>query len=103
MNVFEIPLTADAQTFTITLGAVEYQLTVVWRDAVDGGWFLNIADAQGVSIIAGIPLVTGCNLLEQYDYLSFGGELRVQTDNDPDTIPTFDNLGTNSHLYFVTA
>lgn len=102
MNTYEVPLNAQAETFTIALGGVFYRLMVIYRDATEGGWVIDIADADGVPMVGGIPLVTGCDLLEQYGHLGFTGSLVVQTDHDPDTVPTFENLGTTSHLYFVT-
>ena len=45
----------------------------------------------------GIPLVTGCDLLEQYAYLEFGGELWVEGEMPA----TPDNLGTEVELVFV--
>lgn len=99
--VFEIPLTPTPQRFGITLGGVDYVLTVYWAAVEDGGWVLNIADASGRPIISGIKLVTGANLLAGYAYLGFTGTLAVQTDHDTDALPTFDNLGLTSHLYFV--
>lgn len=101
MAVYEIPLSAKPETFTIALAGKSYRLTVIWRDAVDGGWVLDIADANGNRLVGGIPLVTGCDLLAQYSHLGFGGALVVQTDHDPDAVPTFANLGSTSHLYFV--
>ena len=101
MIVREIPLTAESQTFGIPLAGTTYRLTVMWRDPAPG-WVLDIADASGVPMVQGIPLVTGANLLGQHAHLGFGGALYVQTDNDPDAIPTLDNLGGSSHLYFVT-
>lgn len=103
MAVFEIPLSPQAQTFDITLGTKTYKLTVAWNDAPSGGWVLDIADANDVPILTGIPLVTGANLLEQFDYLDLGGELQVQTDFDLNAVPTFGNLGVTSHLYFITS
>lgn len=103
MAIFEVPLTPKPQRFFIALAGVNYQLTVQWRAADEAGWTLDIADAQSVPIVEGIPLVTGADLLGQYGYLGFGGQLRVQTDTDPDAVPTFTNLGGASHLYFVTA
>lgn len=102
-TIYEVPLSPSPQTFGITLGGVAYQLTLSWRDAAMSGWVLDIADQTGGSIISGIPLVTGCDLLGQYGYLGFTGGLTVQTDHDPDAVPTFDNLGDASHLYFVTS
>jgi hypothetical protein len=102
LTVQEIPLVAASQTFDISLANVVYKMTLVWRAAPEGGWVLDIADSDSVPILAGIPLVTGADLLAQYAYLGFGGELIVQTDHDVDAVPTFENLGDTSHLYFVT-
>lgn len=101
-SLFEIPLSAHPQKFTITLSGTEYEMLLLWRNATGVGWTLDIADNQGSPLIQGIPLVTGCNLLEQYGYLGFEGALWVQTTVDPDAVPTFDNLGTGSHLYWYT-
>ncbi|CAJ0701550.1 hypothetical protein LMG19089_02867 [Ralstonia edaphis] len=98
-SVFEIPLTAQPQTFNITLVGIEYQFSLAWRDAASS-WFLDIADVSGNPLLSGIPLVTGVNLLAQYAYKAFGFELWVQTDG-ADAPPTFTNLGTDSHLYCV--
>lgn len=101
-QIVEIPLLPTPQALTVLLGNVYYQLNVQYRDAVAGGWFIDIADSTGVPIIQGIPMVTGCNLLEQYAYLGINVDLRVQTDHDPDQQPTFENLGLTSHLYAAT-
>ena len=101
MTVVEVPLSAQPETFSISLGGIAYQLTVIYRDAAEGGWVLDIADANGTPVVGGIPLVTGCDLLEQYAHLGFTGGLAVQTDHDTFAVPTFANLGSRSHLYFV--
>lgn len=103
MTTYEIPLNAASQTFQIQLAGVTYALTLIWREAPGGGWILDIADGSGNRILSGVPLVTGADLLAQYAYLGIGGELWVQTDSDAAAVPTFGNLGTDSHLYFVTA
>lgn len=98
---FEIQLTPNAQKFLITLASVQYRLTLIYRTATEGGWFLDISDSSDTPILHGIPLVTGADLLEPYPDLNFGGSLYVTTDGDPIAVPTFDNLGTASHLYFA--
>ncbi|TJZ75577.1 phage baseplate plug family protein [Chitiniphilus eburneus] len=103
MNIYEIPLTPDPQRFTVTLSGVDYRMTVQYRDAVNGGWVLDIGDANDEPIVNGIPMVTGVNLLEQYGYLGFTGGLWVQTTDDPDAVPTFENLGIGAHVYWVTS
>lgn len=97
---YEIPLVANPQTFTISLAGINYKLLVQWNHAAQS-WTLDISDSNGNAIISGIPLITGADLLEQYEYLNFGGQLICETDGDATAIPTFTNLGTTSHLYFV--
>lgn len=101
-NFFEIPLDPTPQKFSVTLGSVTYQMTVQYRAAGGAGWVLDIADVNGNSLVNGLPLVTGCNLLEQYDYLGFAGRLWVQGAGDPDNAPTYEDLGVGSHIYWVT-
>ena len=102
MAVYRIPLSPDPQRFTINLGGIEYGLTVRYRNATMGGWVIDVTDRAGAQMVNGIPLVTGCDLLAQYRHLGFNGQLRVQTDDNPDAVPTFANLGEKSHLYWIT-
>jgi len=75
-------------------------MTVVWN-WVNASWIINIADPSGNPILSGIPMVTGVDLLEQFGYLNFGFQLIAQTDNAPDVVPTFADLGTTGHLYAI--
>lgn len=96
-----IPLIAGPQTLSITLAGTVYNLNVYWcRPAAT--WMLDIADSSNNPILSGLPLITGADLLEQYAYLDFGGQLIAQTTNDALLPPAFDNLGTSGNLYFVT-
>lgn len=99
-TTFEIPLQSVPQVFSVTLAGVTYQVTLLWRDP--NGWVIDIADVSGTLILAGIPLVTGADLLEQFGYLNLGGKLFCSTDHDQDAPPGFDNLGSTAHLYFTT-
>lgn len=101
-NFFIIPLQAQPQTFDIILSGVDYTFTLNYRNVENGGWTLDIGDADDVPIVQGIPLVTGVDLLAKYSYLGFVGALWMQTQTDPDAVPTFDNLGTDGLLYYVT-
>lgn len=100
-SVQEIPLSPSPQTFGVTLGGIKYNMSLVYRTLGGNGWTLDIADANNNPFVQGIPLITGVNLLEQYAYLNWPGELWVATDGDEFAVPTFDNLGSSSHLYFV--
>ncbi|WP_343724943.1 phage baseplate plug family protein [Herbaspirillum huttiense] len=97
---YEIPLTAEPQAFSIALAGTTYQFTVRWN-AISAAWIIDIADASGAAIVSGIPMVTGVDMLEQFDYLNFGFQLVAQTDNDPDAVPDFAGLGTTGHLYAI--
>jgi hypothetical protein len=102
---FEIPLKPNAQKFFVALGGIQYQMSTYWRTANAGGWFIDIFSFSGNPILTGLPLVTGLNLLEPYPALNIGngGALFVATDGDLYAVPTYVNLGVNSHLYFVPA
>jgi hypothetical protein len=103
MADYTIPLTAEDQTLTVSLAGVEYQLTVRWLDADEGGWVLDVAYPDGGDVLlAGIPLVTGVDLLAPYDYLGIGGGLVAWAD-DNDLPPTVDNLGDGCDLVFLTS
>ncbi len=95
---YEIPLKPAPQTFTITLGGADYRLTLLYRN----GWVLDIADANNTPMVGGIPLVTGVDLLAQHRHLGFAGRLYVQGAASPDDVPTFEDLGLTSKLYWVT-
>lgn len=95
---YTIPLTAEPQSFGITLAGKEYRITVRWFDAPEAGWTLDIEEPENAApIVMGVPLVAGCDLLEQYAYLEFGGELWVEGEIPP----TLDNLGTEVELVFI--
>jgi hypothetical protein len=98
---FEIPLSAEPETFTIALAGTTYGFTTTWN-LPNASWIINISDASGNPIVSGIPMVTGADLLEQFGYLNFGFALVAQTDNSPDVVPTFATLGQTSHLYAIT-
>lgn len=99
---YEIPLTPDPQRFTVTLSGVDYRMTVQYRDAGGAGWVLDIADTTNQSIVSGVPLVTGVDLLGQYRHLGFAGRLWVQGAANPDDVPTYEDLGVASKMYWVT-
>ena len=101
-----VPLQAQAQQLSITLGTVGYTLVVRWN-VPNASWMMDVFDSQDNPILSGVPLVTGADLLEQLGYLGIGGsdgagELQVQTTNDTFAVPTYENLGTLGNLYWVT-
>lgn len=101
MSTFEIPLISLPQKFSVSLAGVSYNMTLRWCEPGQF-WGLDIMDQGDTPILTGVPLITGGDLLDGYDYLNFGGQLIVTTDYDKGAPPTSSNLGTQSHLYFVT-
>jgi hypothetical protein len=101
-QLFEVPLSGMPQRFGISFVDTPYTFTFVYRNASMGGWVLDIGDGQNNPLVCGIPLVTGADLLAPYAYLNFNGIMLVQSDGDPAAVPTFDNLGTDSHVYWIT-
>ena len=99
-TIFEVPLSPQAQTFLITLAGVQYQFSVIWN-SFSQCWILDIDLPDNTPVVTGIPLVPGLDLLSQFKHLNFGGSLVVQSDGNPDAVPTFSNLGLQGHLYFV--
>ena len=85
----------------ISLNGIYYRIVIVWND-FSSNWNMDIADDAGNYLVRSVPLVAYTNLLEQFNYLGVGGKLATFTDNNSYDNPTFDNLGTTSHLYFIT-
>lgn len=101
MTAFEIPIhPPQAQRFTITLAGNDYRVAFKWND-ISQTWIFDLSNSLGDMILAGQPLITGADLLAQYEYLNIGGQMFVQTDHDPNAVPTFTNIGDTSHWYFV--
>lgn len=100
MSTFEIPLRPQAQTLSVLLGETIYNLRIIWVDAPDTGWLMDISDANGEALLTGVPLVAGADLLEQYRDLGFVGKLFCGTDGDLLTPPTYGNLGVTAHLFY---
>lgn len=103
MTTFVIPLRNIPQVFDIALAGVNYTMTCRWNDAVEGGWAIDLADADsGDSIVANVPLITGADCLAGLEYLGINGRMIVFTDGNELAPPTLDNLGGESNLYFQT-
>lgn len=103
MTILRIPLEPIAQRFFVALNGVVYECTLQFADVDEGGWFLDIATSDGVMLAAGLPLVTGADILAQFRYLNIIPEnavLYTYTDGDISAPPTYDNLGSAANLYY---
>lgn len=97
---YVIPLVPQNQEFYVSLNGTTYHLKVKWN-SFQQSWSLYIEDDQQNPILSGVPLVTGCDLLEQFAYLGLGGAMVVQSSNNPDEVPDYTSLGSTGNLFFV--
>ncbi|MFX5214449.1 hypothetical protein ABTC92_18495, partial [Acinetobacter baumannii] len=86
----------------ITLGGESYRMRLMFNEADEGGWTLDIGRSDGTILLAGVPLIPGVDLLAQHAHMGWPGRLVVTSDRNTGEIPTFNGLGMTSHLYFVT-
>ena len=98
--VYAIPTSSDNQTFNISLVGATYVINLYWN-TINLTWIIDISDITNNQILTGIPVVANIDLLAPFGYLNFGGQLIAQTDHAIDVPPTFGNLGTDGHIYFV--
>jgi hypothetical protein len=103
MTTFLIPLANIPQSFDIALAGVNYIMTCRWNAAEDAGWVIDLSDADtNTPIVTNVPLITGADCLAGLEYLGIDGQMIVFTDGDELAVPTLENLGVESNLYFLT-
>lgn len=101
MSTFEIPFTAEPQTFVVSLAGVARRITIRWSDA-ESVWVLSLATPEGEEILSGVPLVAGVDLLGQHSHLNLGGSLYAQSLSNPNRNPGEEDLGSDGLVFFVT-
>lgn len=99
---FEVPTQPQNQQFNVFLNGIQYTLQIRWNKFTSA-WSMDIYDVNQNPVLLGTPLVTGADLLAQFEYLEIGGQMIVQSDGTTDTVPTFQDLGSTGHLYFVVS
>jgi len=102
MALFQIPFSNIPQRFSIELNGTLYHLVNRWNPMNEGGWFIDVYDADEQPLIMNLPLVTGADLFGQHEYLGMPGALIVYTDGEESAEPTLENLGTESNVWLVT-
>ena len=101
-TAYEIPLQPSNPTFfAIALDEIGYNFRMTYCTQSEC-WILDIADSAFTLILAGVPLVSGDDLLAQYRYLGFPGGLIVTTDRGSGEVPGFDDFGSVAHLFYVS-
>lgn len=95
-----IPLTTDPNnTFssTIPVNGKNVTFNFFLRYNTEAGyWVMDLLDASKNPLISSMPLLTGINLLEQYEYLQIGKAYIVKIDDSLQVdSPSSTNLGTD--------
>lgn len=104
VQTFQISVQNLPQTFDIALAGVNYTMTCKWNAAADAGWVIDLVNADtSAPVASNIPLITGADCLAGLEYLEINGQLVVLTDGDQFAVPTLDDLGVESNLYFLTS
>jgi hypothetical protein len=112
-SFYQIPFSGLPESFSISIVGVTYFFAIRFNNRYQA-WVLDIYDVSHILLVGGIPLVTGTNLLAQYDYLGFAFALIVQsidTTNEESVMPLQDildrtpgwgDLNNTSFVYAVT-
>lgn len=98
--LYKIPLNSVQQLLDIDLSGVTYRLRFTYNKWARA-WFLDIWDKDSQPLVLGTPLITGANILDQYLYKGFKGVLTLYTAGNPDLVPSLDQLGSLSKLYWI--
>lgn len=102
MSIFKIPFVNTNQKFNITLSGKNLIVTCNWNQELPA-WVVSIQDAATQEyLISGVALVTGANLFSQFYYTGVRNVLVAYTNGDPGEIPTFDSLGNESQVLYIT-
>ena len=101
-DIFEIPLSSGAQKFSIKLGDHALQIRLVWREAMGGGWFMDLFDNDDMELVSGIPLRCGQNVLEEHAHLGLGA-MTVSLDGENTSDPSYGDMGSKVQLYWMAS
>ena len=101
-TVYELPFTARPQYVSVRLVGTLYRFKLAWNVPAQC-WVVDIMNPDGTLLYCGMPLVTGEDLLKQFEYLGIRGQMVVFTDQTATggLVPDFDDLGSNGHVYFM--
>lgn len=95
---YEIPLNGNSESFSVEIADKTYFFRVYFNHELDQ-WVLDLGTSNKNWIACNIALVTGQNLLMQYEHLNLGFSLWLQVDGLPEAEAGYENLGTEARLF----
>jgi len=99
--LYTIPLSNVPQSFDIEMAGRSLTIYTKWNDS-SKVWEFDLFDIdQNKYLFAGMGIVAGTDYLSQFKFLGIPGILAVYTDGGSDDNPTFDNLGSESNMYWL--
>jgi hypothetical protein len=89
-------------TFDVALDDVTFRFSFEWNDR-DEGWYMSIADTNGVPLLSGRRIVLGYPLISIYrnPALPAGALVAIDT-SSKDEEPGFADLGRRVKLLYIT-
>lgn len=101
-QLFKIPLQNTPQVFDIELNERSFRMVCRWNPEMPA-WTVCLLDGETQApLVTCLPLVTGTDLLAQFQHLGIVGSLFVYVDGGAGTeeIPTLESLGKEANLYY---
>lgn|SRR3954467_415544 len=99
-RAFELPVQPFPVIFEVAARDIVHEIRTQYRETPEGGWIVDIFDADKNPKVMGIPLVVGLDLLYQYNHLNLGFALVVLCLHGR-TTPTYESLGREDRLLMV--
>jgi predicted Zn-dependent protease with MMP-like domain len=97
MSYYQIPVDSSPnQEFDITVPVdgnnLQLHLSFTYN-TIANYWVMSVADKNKNMLVMSIPLVTGTNLVGQYNHLALGSAFLVKTGDSALNYPDSDSLG----------
>lgn len=98
MEVFTLPMRNDLPwyEFKVDLTDVIYTLTVRYNSRM-GRWLMDLKDASGTAIVAGVPLLIEVDLFSRFGRAALPAGIIVPIDDTLDQVDPVRNSFGNTH------
>lgn len=102
MSTYELPLNPYPETFSVSIGNVNYRCQTRWNQHL-AAWVLSVRDTSNASVLENLPLVPGVDLMGQFQYLEIcKGMAVVLEGTSGGDYPKYSDLGSSAHVFVTT-